>query len=359
MNLLVTGGCGFIGANFVHYQRRNYPNQRIVVLDALTYAGNLHNLDGLSSDVELSASSARGVRFVRGDICDAALCERLFAEEKIDAVVHLAAESHVDRSISGPLEFIKTNVLGTATLLEAARAARVTRFLHVSTDEVYGSLEPDEAPFDEQHPLDPRSPYSASKASADHLVLAYVHTYGFPALLTRCSNNYGPYQFPEKLIPLMILSALADEPLPVYGDGRNVRDWIHVHDHCAGLDAALRRGRIGRVYNLGGRAERQNIDIVRSILSHLGKPQSLIRYVTDRPGHDRRYAIDCRRAESELAFSPTVQLEAGLLNTVAWYQQNRQWWQRIQSGEYRSWYEKQYGSRLSPNQDAQGISTCV
>ncbi len=354
MNLLITGGCGFIGANFVYYQRQHHPSDRLVVLDALTYAGNLHNLDGLN----ILGKNAE-LHFVRGDICDATLCSRLIQEEKIDAIVHFAAESHVDRSILGPMAFIQTNVLGTATLLEAARAAKVSRFLHVSTDEVYGSLGPTDPAFTERHPLDPRSPYSASKAAADHLVLAYVHTYGFPALLTRCSNNYGPYQFPEKLIPLMILNAMADKPLPVYGDGKNVRDWIHVSDHCAGLDAALRRGKVGQVYNLGGRSERPNLDIVHAILALLGKPESLIRYVTDRPGHDRRYAIDCRHAEAELGWTPTVQLEAGLRDTVAWYIKNRDWWQRIQSGEYRSWYETQYSQRLAGSDGAQGHRTCA
>lgn len=360
MNLLVTGGCGFIGANFVYFQRQHYPSDRLVVLDALTYAGNLANLDGLGLREQKSAGAADpSVRFVRGDICDADLCARLLDEEKIDSIVHLAAESHVDRSILGPMAFIKTNVLGTATLLEAARAAKIARFVQVSTDEVYGSLGPEDPAFCEQTPLDPRSPYSASKAAADHLVLSYVHTYGFPALITRCSNNYGPYQFPEKLIPLMILNALADKPLPVYGDGKNVRDWIHVRDHCAGIDAVLRRGRVGQVYNLGGRSERCNIDIVRAVLSLLGKPESLIRYVTDRPGHDRRYAIDCRLAESELGWGQTVSLEEGLKDTVKWYQQNREWWQRILSGEYRAFYEQQYGSRLTHSEGARGQVTCA
>jgi dTDP-glucose 4,6-dehydratase len=356
MNLLVTGGCGFIGANFVYHQRQHHPSDRIVVLDALTYAGNLHNLDELRLDLTASDSP---VRFVRGDICDAALCARVIADEKIDAIIHFAAESHVDRSILGPLAFIQTNVVGTATLLEAARAAKIQRFLHVSTDEVYGSLGPDDAAFTEQHPIDPRSPYSASKASSDHLVLAYVHTFGFPALVTRCSNNYGPYQFPEKLIPLMILNALEDKPLPVYGDGKNVRDWIHVLDHCAGLSAVLRRGQLGQVYNLGGLSERQNLDIVRAILSLTGKPESLIRYVTDRPGHDRRYAIDCRRAERELGFHPTVKLEEGLADTVAWYKQNREWWQRIRSGEYLSFYDQQYGSRLAYGETGKDHMKCA
>ena len=345
MRLLITGGCGFIGANFVRHQRRHHPGDTVVVLDALTYAGNLQNLDALRDDP--------GVRFVRGDICDAELCARLFRDERIEAVAHLAAESHVDRSILGPMAFVQTNVVGTATLLEAARAARVQRFLHVSTDEVYGSLGMDDPAFTEATPLDPRSPYSASKASSDLLVNAYAHTYKFPALITRCSNNYGPYQFPEKLIPLMILNALEDRPLPVYGDGKNVRDWIHVEDHCAGLDAVLRRGRIfedgdpgARVYNLGGRSERTNIEIVRAVLKLVGKGEDLIRYVTDRPGHDRRYAIECGRAERELNWVPRHNLEEGLAETVRWYLENRAWWQSIRSGAYRTWFETNYAARL-------------
>ena len=339
MNLLVTGGAGFIGANFAYYQRTTHPADRIVILDALTYAGNLSTLDGLAGDA--------GLRFVRGDICDAALVANLLRDERIDAIVHFAAESHVDRSILGPMDFVRTNVVGTATLLEAARAAKLGRFLHVSTDEVYGSLGPDEPAFSETHPIQPRSPYSASKAASDHLVLSYVHTYGFPALVTRCSNNYGPYQFPEKLIPLMILNALGRQPLPVYGDGMNVRDWIHVSDHCAGLDAVLRRGRAGEVYNLGGLCERPNLDIVRAILALTGRDDSLIRYVTDRPGHDRRYAIDCRKAMQELGWAPRVSLDDGLRQTVRWYRENEAWWQRIRSGEYRTWFERNYADRLS------------
>jgi dTDP-glucose 4,6-dehydratase len=338
MNLLVTGGAGFIGANFVYYQRQHHPGDRLVILDALTYAGNLSTLDALASD--------SAVRFVRGDICDAALVGNLLREERIDAIVHFAAESHVDRSILGPMDFVRTNVVGTATLLEAARAAKLGRFLHISTDEVYGSLEPSDPAFSESHPIQPRSPYSASKAASDHLVLSYFHTYGFPALLTRCSNNYGPYQFPEKLIPLMILNAFANQPLPVYGDGMNVRDWIHVQDHCAGIDAVLRRGREGEVYNLGGLTERPNLAIVRAILQLTGRDESLIRYVTDRPGHDRRYAIDCRKAERELGFAPRVTLEQGLAETVAWYRAHEAWWQRIRSGEYRTWFERNYAARL-------------
>lgn len=338
MNLLVTGGAGFIGANFVYSQRQQHPQDRIVILDALTYAGNLSTLDALSTD--------SAVRFVRGDICDAALVAALLRDERIDAIVHFAAESHVDRSILGPMDFVRTNVVGTATLLEAARSAKIARFLHVSTDEVYGSLEPNDPAFSETHPIQPRSPYSASKAASDHLVLSYFHTYGFPALLTRCSNNYGPYQFPEKLIPLMVLNAFANQPLPVYGDGMNVRDWIHVSDHCAGLDAVLHHGRVGEVYNLGGMAERPNLDIVRAILALTGRDESLIRYVTDRPGHDRRYAIDCSKAMDELGWAPRVSLEQGLRDTVRWYRDNEAWWQRIRSGEYRTWFERNYAARL-------------
>ena len=343
MRLLITGGCGFIGANFVRYQRRHHPADSVVVLDALTYTGNLHNLDALQGDA--------GVKFVRGVFCVFVFFLCFVRDERIDAIAHLAAESHVDRSILGPMAFIQTNVVGTATLLEAARKASIGRFLHVSTDEVYGSLSATDPAFTEDTPLDPRSPYSASKASSDLLVQSYAHTYQFPALITRCSNNYGAYQFPEKLIPLMILNAMQDKPLPVYGDGKNVRDWIHVEDHCAGLDAVLRRGKIdpehgARVYNLGGRSERTNLEIVHAILKLVGKPASLIRFVTDRPGHDRRYAIECARAEKELGWAPERRLEEGLAETVAWYRDNAAWWQAIQSGEYRAWFERNYGARL-------------
>ncbi|MCS6913645.1 MAG: dTDP-glucose 4,6-dehydratase [Myxococcales bacterium] len=339
MNLLVTGGCGFIGSNFVRWQRQHHPEDRIVVLDALTYAGNLHNLDDLQADP--------GLYFVYGDVCNGPLVESVLRDHAIDAVVHFAAESHVDRSIWGPSVFVQTNIVGTANLLEASRTAKVERFLHISTDEVYGDLGPDDPPFSEETPLRPRSPYAASKAAADHLVLAYVHTYGFPALISRCSNNYGPYQFPEKLIPLMIISALQDQPLPVYGDGSHVRDWIYVLDHCAGLDLILRRGRPGQVYNLGGMCERRNIDIVHAILEILGKPASLIRFVADRPGHDRRYAMDIRRARTELGFEPCCPLEEGLRQTVRWFIDNQAWWQQIQTGEYRGWYQRNYGARLA------------
>jgi dTDP-glucose 4,6-dehydratase len=360
MRLLVTGGCGFIGANFIRWQRQHHPEDRLVVLDALTYAGNLHNLDGLGMTVwsppsrpTQTASRAvadggrtnNGVVFVRGDIGDAALVDALLTELAIDAVVHFAAESHVDRSILGPAAFVRTNVMGTATLLERARAAKVSRFLQVSTDEVYGDLGPADPPFCETTPLGPRSPYSASKAAADHLVQAYFHTYHFPTLITRCSNNYGPYQFPEKLIPLMVLNALGDQPLPVYGDGMNVRDWLHVEDHCSALDLVLRHGREGEVYNVGGENERRNIEIVRQVLALLGKPESLIRFVTDRPGHDRRYAIDAQKLRKGLGWTPRWRFAEGLEATVAWYRDHEAWWRAIRSGEYQSWYERNYGAR--------------
>jgi dTDP-glucose 4,6-dehydratase len=308
----------------------------LVVLDALTYAGNLSSLADLP-----------GVTFVHGDICDGALVEQILSQHRIDAIVHFAAESHVDRSILGPAAFVRTNVVGTATLLEKARAAQIRRFVHVSTDEVYGDLGKDDPAFHEQTPLAPRSPYSASKASSDLLAFAWFETYQFPVLITRCSNNYGPYQFPEKLVPLMILNALSDTPLPVYGDGQNVRDWIHVEDHCTAVACVLDRGRPGQVYNIGGRAERKNLEVVHAILQALGKPTSLIRYVADRPGHDRRYAIDDRKIERELGWVRTHSFEEGLAATIAWYQQHPAWWQAIRSGEYRTWYERNYAHRAA------------
>jgi dTDP-glucose 4,6-dehydratase len=336
MSLLVTGGAGFIGCNFVRRRRKEHPNERLVVLDALTYAGNMESL-----------ADVTGFEFVRGDICDGPLVESVLADHGIETVVHFAAESHVDRSILGPAAFVQTNVVGTATLLEKARAAGVRRFVHVSTDEVYGDLSADDPAFTELTPIRPRSPYSASKAGSDHLVHAYFETYHFPALITRCSNNYGPYQFPEKLIPLMILNAMSDQPLPVYGDGKNVRDWIHVEDHCAAVARVLEAGREGEVYNIGGRSERTNIEIVRAILSALGKPESLIKYVTDRPGHDRRYAIDDTKIDRELGWVRTRELKEGLAATIDWYQKHPAWWQAIRSGDYRHWYERNYGTRKS------------
>jgi dTDP-glucose 4,6-dehydratase len=336
MNILVTGGCGFIGSNLVRHLLAHRPGWRVVNLDRLTYAGNAENLADLEGH--------RAYRFVQGDIRNGELVADLLKTERIDAVMHLAAESHVDRSILTPAVFVETNVAGTQVLLEAARARGVSRFLHVSTDEVYGSLGPT-GRFTEETPLAPSSPYSASKAASDLLALAYAHTFGLPIVVTRCSNNYGPYQFPEKLIPLMIANALRDLPLPVYGDGKNVRDWIHVEDHCAGLVAALERGAPGHVYNLGAATEKANVDVVNAILELVGKPRSLVQYVKDRPGHDRRYAIDPAKAKRELGWSATHGFEEALAATVAWYRENRGWWERIISGEYLRYYEKQYGER--------------
>jgi dTDP-glucose 4,6-dehydratase len=336
VNLLLTGGSGFIGSNLVRWLLEHRPGWRVVNLDKLTYAGNPENLADLADHPRY--------RFVRGDIGDGALVRRLIEEEKVEAVMHLAAESHVDRSILSPAVFIETNVGGTQVLLEAAREAKVGRFLHCSTDEVYGSLG-ETGLFTEESPLQPSSPYSASKAGSDLLALAYAHTFGLPVVVTRCSNNFGPYQFPEKLIPLMIANALRDQPLPVYGDGRNVRDWIHVSDHCAGLAAVLERGRAGQVYNLGGSSERRNLEVVHAVLDLLGKPRSLLRFVADRPGHDRRYAIDASKARRELGWEPSRRFEEGLASTVRWYVENRGWWERVMSGEYRSYYQRQYGDR--------------
>jgi dTDP-glucose 4,6-dehydratase len=334
VHVLVTGGAGFIGSNLVRLLLAERPEWRVVNLDKLTYAGNAENLADLAGNPRY--------RFVRGDICDGGLVGRLFEEERIEAVMHLAAESHVDRSILSPSAFIETNVSGTQVLLDAARQRSVRRFLHVSTDEVYGSLGPTGL-FTEESPLAPSSPYSASKASSDLVALAYWHTFGLPVVVTRCSNNYGPYQFPEKLIPLLIANAVRDLPLPVYGDGKNVRDWIQVEDHCRGLLAALERGQPGQVYNLGASNERRNIDIVHQVLELLGKPVSLVQFVKDRPGHDRRYAIDPTKSRRELGWAPRHRFEEGLAATVAWYQANRPWWERIISGEYRTFYERQYG----------------
>ena len=336
MNVLVTGGSGFIGSNLVRLILAERPDWRVVNLDKLTYAGNPENLADL-------AASPR-YRFVRADICNGELVADLFQAEKIGGVLHLAAESHVDRSILAPAVFVETNVRGTQVLLEAAREFGVERFLHVSTDEVYGSLGPTGL-FTEETPLAPSSPYSASKAASDLLALAYAHTFRMPVVVTRCSNNYGPYQFPEKLIPLMIANAVRDLPLPVYGDGMNVRDWIHVEDHCRGLLAAFDRGVAGEVYNFGASSERHNIDIVRQVLALVHKPETLIQYVKDRPGHDRRYAIDSRKAQAKLGWTPRRRFEEALAETVRWYLEHRTWWERIISGEYLRYYETQYGAR--------------
>jgi len=337
MRLLVTGGCGFIGSNFIRQQLQTHADASIVNLDLLTYAGNLENLSDLADDSRYE--------FRRGDICDRELVDEILADGSFDAVVNFAAESHVDRSIldSGP--FIRTNIVGTQVLLDASRAAGVARFVQVSTDEVYGSLG-ETGFFTEETPLAPSSPYSASKTSADLLVSAYHHSFGFPAIITRCSNNYGPYQFPEKLIPLFLTNAMSNEPLPVYGSGQNVRDWIHVEDHCRGVDMALRKGKPGEVYNFGGGNERTNLEITHAILEIVGKPESLIRYVADRPGHDLRYAIDSAKAERELGWKPQVDFESGLRETAQWYQTHGEWIAHIKSGEYQSYYEQQYGERL-------------
>ncbi len=333
--VLVTGGCGFIGSCFVRMLLRE-TDYEVINLDALTYAGNLANLEEVADHPRY--------RFVRGRIEDGDLVRGLCREA--DAVVHFAAESHVDRSIEDASPFVTTNLLGTQVLLDGARAGGVDRFVHVSTDEVYGSLGPEDPPFVESTPLAPNSPYAASKAGSDLLVRAAWKTYGMPVIITRCSNNYGPYQFPEKLIPLMTINAMQERSLPVYGDGRNVRDWIFVEDHCKGILAVLERGRIGEVYNLGGECEKENIEIVRLILDILGKPHSLIEFVKDRPGHDRRYAMGIEKAKAELGWRPETDFRKGLEETVHWYCENRQWWEQIISGEYRHFYERQYGERL-------------
>jgi dTDP-glucose 4,6-dehydratase len=338
MNVLVTGGCGFIGSNLVKTLRRERPSWHLVNVDLLTYAGNLETLQELEGDPQHL--------FIRADIADRDAMERVFAAHPVNAVMHLAAESHVDRSILGAEEFVRTNVLGTQVLLEAAKKHGVRRFLMVSTDEVYGSLGPTGA-FTESSPITPSSPYSASKASADLLALAYHHTHKLDVVVTRCSNNYGPYQFPEKLIPLMVVNALRDVPLPVYGDGGNVRDWLHVEDHCQALLLAFEKGRPGETYNIGGGAERKNLELVRGILALLGKPESLIKFVQDRPGHDRRYAIDPSKIRAELGWTPAHTFEQGLADTVRWYVEHRAWWERVMTGAYREYYETQYRQRLA------------
>jgi dTDP-glucose 4,6-dehydratase len=334
MNVLVTGGAGFIGSNFVRLLLED-SSDRVINLDLLTYAGNLANLAGFENDPRY--------RFVRGDIRDRGLVRKILAEEQIDAVVHFAAESHVDRSVEGPEIFILTNILGTEILLEESRAAGVDRFVMVSTDEVYGSLG-DEGQFVEDTPLAPNSPYAASKASADLLCRSFFKTFDFPVMITRCSNNYGPFQFPEKLIPLMIANALEDSPLPVYGDGRNVRDWLYVGDHCRAVDLVLRRGVPGDVYNIGGCNEMRNLELVEMLVDKLGKSRDLITFVKDRPGHDLRYAIDASKIMGDLGWKPQVDFQAGLAMTVDWYLENRGWWEEIRSGEYTSYYEKMYGA---------------
>ena len=339
-NILVTGGAGFIGGNFIHYLLGNRPDCHITCLDALTYAGNLETLKSVLEDSRL--------RFVHGDITDREAVYHLFEEENFDAVVNFAAESHVDRSIDTPEVFLKTNILGTQVLLDACNRFGTGRYHQVSTDEVYGDLPLDRPDlfFTEETPIHTSSPYSASKASADLLVTAYYRTYGTLVTISRCSNNYGPYHFPEKLIPLMILNALEDKPLPVYGDGKNVRDWLYVEDHCRAIELILENGRVGEVYNVGGHHEKQNIEVVKTILHALGKSEELIAFVKDRPGHDRRYAIDPSKIHRELGWLPQTSFEDGIQTTVEWYLQNRSWWEHIRSGDYRRYYEQQYGMKL-------------
>ena len=362
-NLLVTGGAGFIGSNFVHYWLERHPGDRVVVLDALTYAGNPANL--------AAAEGRDGFSFVHGDICDQPLIEGLLRREAIDTIVNFAAESHVDRSISGPDAFLQTNIIGTHCLLKAARKVWLEegrqarhRFHHVSTDEVYGSLGPDDPAFTEETPYAPNSPYSASKAASDHIVRAYHHTYGLTTTTSNCSNNYGPYHFPEKLIPLVILNILEGRALPIYGDGKNVRDWLYVTDHCRGIELVLEGGRPGETYNVGGKAEWDNLSLVRTLCGVVdehfagdaklgqrfpGSPcavstpsSALIQFVKDRPGHDRRYAIDAAKIERELGFAPSVSLEEGLRKTVTWYLDNESWWRDVASGSYRDWIAQHY-----------------
>ncbi len=333
--ILVTGGAGFIGSNFIFYMLKNYPDYKIINLDALTYAGNLENLKPVEDNANY--------RFVKGSITDRTLVNAL-AAEGLEGIVNFAAESHVDRSIEDPGIFVETNIKGTQTLLEAAKNYGVKRYLQVSTDEVYGSLGPT-GYFTETTPLAPNSPYSASKTGADLLVRAYHKTFGINTVITRCSNNYGPFQFPEKLIPLIISNALQDMPLPVYGDGLNIRDWLHVEDHCAAIALAFFQGKSGEIYNVGGNNERTNVQIINTVLGLLGKPQSLITYVQDRPGHDKRYAIDASKIRNQLGWIPKYTFESGIKETVAWYCANREWWEKIKSGQYREYYEKMYASR--------------
>lgn len=344
MTILVTGGAGFIGANFVYLELKEHPEDRIVCIDKLTYAGNLETLK--------EAMECPNFRFEKMDICDREAVFALFEEEKPDIVVNFAAESHVDRSIEDPGIFLQTNIMGTQVMMDASRKYGVKRYHQVSTDEVYGDLPLDRPDlfFTEDTPLKTSSPYSSSKAGADLLVNAYHRTFGLPTTISRCSNNYGPYQFPEKLIPLMIANALADKPLPVYGEGLNVRDWLYVEDHCKAIDLIIRQGKVGEVYNIGGHNEMKNIDIVKIICEALGKPESLITHVTDRKGHDMRYAIDPAKIHGELGWLPETMFKDGIQKTIQWYLDNKEWWERIISGEYQNYYDSMYGKRL---QDAE------
>ena len=340
MKIIVTGGAGFIGSNFVQYEVKNHPEDEIINLDLLTYAGNLESVKPVEN--------APNYRFVRGDIADREFVFRLFEEEKPDVIVNFAAESHVDRSITDPEIFVRTNVVGTTTLLDACRKYGIKRYHQVSTDEVYGDLPLDRPDlfFTEETPLHTSSPYSSAKASADLFVMAYHRTYGLPVTISRCSNNYGPYHFPEKLIPLVISRALNDEEIPVYGKGENVRDWLYVTDHCSAIDLVVRKGREGEVYNIGGHNERTNLDVVKTILKALNKPESLIKYVTDRPGHDLRYAMDPTKIETELGWKPEYTFDTGIPVTIQWYLDNKEWWEHIVNGEYTKYFDNMYGKRL-------------
>lgn len=339
MKILVTGGAGFIGSNFVYYELDNYPNDEVICLDKLTYAGNLETL-------EIAMKNPK-FKFVKGDIADRVFVDELFASEKPDVVVNFAAESHVDRSIENPEIFLQTNVIGTSVLMDACRKYGNIRYHQVSTDEVYGDLPLDRPDlfFTETTPLHTSSPYSASKASADLLVQAYYRTYKLPVTISRCSNNYGPYHFPEKLIPLMIANALNDKKLPVYGKGENVRDWLYVEDHCSAIDLIIRKGKVGEVYNIGGHNEKTNLEVVKTIIKELGKSEDLIEFVTDRPGHDRRYAIDPTKIHNELGWLPATKFNDGIKKTIDWYLTHKSWWEKIISGEYQNYYEKMYKNR--------------
>ena len=339
MKIIVTGGAGFIGANFVHYMLEEYPDDHIICLDKLTYAGNIENLESVMDNEKFT--------FVKGDIADRLLVDKLFRDEKPDVVINFAAESHVDRSVTDPDIFLQSNIIGTGVLLDACREYGIKRFHQVSTDEVYGDLPLDRPDlfFTEDTPIHTSSPYSASKASADLLVQAYHRTFGLPVTISRCSNNYGPYQFPEKLIPLMIANALNDKDLPVYSKGENVRDWLYVKDHCIAIDLIVRKGTVGEVYNVGGHNEKTNLEVVKIILKELGKSEDLIKFVADRPGHDRRYAIDPTKIGNELGWEPTTLFDEGIKKTIGWYLDNRSWWENIISGEYQNYYEKMYGNR--------------
>ncbi|MBA3047883.1 dTDP-glucose 4,6-dehydratase [Patescibacteria group bacterium] len=331
MKLLITGGAGFIGSNFIHYWLKKYPDDNIINLDVLTYAGNLENL----ADV----ADSKNYQFVKGNICDEKLVDGL--AKNIDLIAHFAAETHVDRSVMDSGDFIKTNVEGTRVLLDAAKKNNV-RFHHISTDEVFGSLGPNEPSFNEKTPYDPRSPYSALKAAADHLVRSYYHTHKLPITISNCTNNYGPYQFPEKLLPLFITNLLEGKKVPIYGNGQNIRDWIHVDDHNAGVDMIIKKGRIGETYCLGGNNELTNIELTKKILELMGKGEEMIKYVKDRPGHDLRYAMDISKAKRELGWEPKIKFEDGLAKTIEWYKNNKDWWKKIKSGEYNEYYKKQY-----------------